>query len=667
MAGILDYLDWRGDLTFSQDPFNEVDNLILSELSYLDYSEVLPAEEDGGAPMRDITIADVRAALDGSYGQEWPPIGALFSPEYSQLLIKAAESKRFGSLRLSDYINHIDEEVQEQFSAVTFTFEDGSKYIAFRGTDDTLIGWKENFNMSFQNAVPAQTDAAAYLERAAGVSAGALLTGGHSKGGNLAVYAAANVSRETQDRIAHVYNNDGPGFGNALLSRSEYLLVRDRVHTILPQSSIVGMLLEHEENYEVVKSNLPALLQHNGFSWEVKGNCFEHMETVTEETRILNQTLSAWVGGMDKEQRELFVEAFFSILAATKAKSLSDFTKNRLEKAVSVMLKMRDLDKDTQNVLNITLQALFVESRNAISQTLTDLGRKSREIPVKDDSKMRIKILSDSTCDLSPELIEEYGIGILPLHVMKGGVSYKDGVDITPADIFRHVDDGGTLCTTSAISVGEYTEYFSQCADKHDAVICVCIGSQFSSCYQNACIAAQDFGNVHVVDSRNLSSGQGHVVVEAAKAADTMSDAKEICDFLNALTPRVEASFLLDRLDYMRKGGRCSAIAVLGANVLKLKPCIEVVDGKMTVGKKYRGPFEKCIGEYVCDRLGGRNDIAYERIFITHPAASSQAVSAARKAIEQYASFDRTIETRAGCTVSCHCGPSTLGVLFIRK
>lgn len=278
-----------------------------------------------------------------------------------------------------------------------------------------------------------------------------------------------------------------------------------------------------------------------------------------------------------------------------------------------------------------------------------------------------IKITSDSTCDLSPELIRDYDIGIAPLYINKGDETFRDGVDIFPADIFRHVDAGGDITTTSAVNLADYIAFFEPLSREYDAVIHINISADFSACYQNACMAAREFTNVFVVDSRNLSSGHGHVVVEAAKLARAGLDPRAICDQLNDLTGRVEASFILDRLDYMRKGGRCSAVTALGANLLKLKPCIEVVDGKMRVGKKYRGAFEKCIREYVRDRLDGRGDIVYERIFITHPAAAQSAVDAAREAVAQYAHFTEVIETHAGCTVSSHCGPNTLGVLFIRK
>ena len=280
---------------------------------------------------------------------------------------------------------------------------------------------------------------------------------------------------------------------------------------------------------------------------------------------------------------------------------------------------------------------------------------------------MRVKIIADSTCDLSPELLERYDIAITPLCVIKDGKDFHDGVDITPADIFAHVDGGGELCSTAAVSQFEYTEIFTRYAREYDAVVQINIGSGFSCCYQNACLAAQDFDNVYVVDSENLSTGQGLLVVAAAKLAQQGLSGSEIAERVRALAPKVEASFLIDRLDYMRKGGRCSAVAALGANLLHLKPCIEVREGKMGVCKKYRGSFEKCIRQYVKERLDGRTDIDEGLAFITHPACQKNVVDAAMDEARAYGSFDEIVETHAGCTVSCHCGPNTLGILFVRK
>ena len=279
---------------------------------------------------------------------------------------------------------------------------------------------------------------------------------------------------------------------------------------------------------------------------------------------------------------------------------------------------------------------------------------------------MAIKITSDSTCDLSPALVEEYNIGIVPLVVMKDGDAFKDGIEITPADIFAYTASTGKLCSTSAVSEFEYAEYFRPLAEANDAVIHINISAEFSSCYQNACKAALSFKNVYVVDSRNLSTGQGHIVLEAAQLAAQGLPAEEICARLNDLTPRVEASFLLDRLDYMVKGGRCSSVAALGANLLRLKPCIEVIDGKMRVVKKYRGAYDRCIQQYVTERIQGRADLRRDRMFITHAAAEPDTLSIARQAVAENGRFEHVYETSAGCTVTCHCGPHTLGVLFIR-
>lgn len=280
---------------------------------------------------------------------------------------------------------------------------------------------------------------------------------------------------------------------------------------------------------------------------------------------------------------------------------------------------------------------------------------------------MRVKIISDSTCDLSPELVQKYDIGIIPLIVMKNTEEFLDGVTITPADIFAHVTAGGSLCSTAARGVAVFQEEFSKYVGNYDGVIHVNISSDFSSSYQNACIAAEDFDNVRVVDSRNLSTGQGLVVLKACELAQTATDLDTLKAELDEFATRVEASFVLDRLDYMVKGGRCSSVAALGANLLGLKPCIEVKDGKMSVVKKYRGHIEKCLSAYVRDRLADRDGLEDGTIFITHTEMSPQSVEAAKAGVAQYGHFKNVYETIAGCTVSCHCGPGTLGVLFVRS
>ena len=280
---------------------------------------------------------------------------------------------------------------------------------------------------------------------------------------------------------------------------------------------------------------------------------------------------------------------------------------------------------------------------------------------------MKIKILSDSTCDLSSELLSKYDITLVPLTVVKGDQQYKDGVTITPADIFAHVASGGALCSTAANSIGEYQEQFEKYAPDYDGVILVTIGSGFSTCYQSGCLAAEDFPNVRVVDSKNLSIGQGLVVLKACELAKTATDLDAMAEELNAYTAKVEASFLLDKLDYLVKGGRCSSAAALGANLLNLKPCIEVRDGKMVVVKKYRGNYAKCLANYVKERLANREDLDPNTLFVTKTVVTDDCYAGVMAAVAEYGHFENVYETTAGCTISCHCGPGTLGILFVRK
>ena len=256
---------------------------------------------------------------------------------------------------------------------------------------------------------------------------------------------------------------------------------------------------------------------------------------------------------------------------------------------------------------------------------------------------MNIKITADSTCDLSEELVKKYDIEILPLYIVKDGKSYKDGVEITPSDIFEHVKAGGALTSTAAVNVADYIDAFTPLSKEYDAVIHVDISADFSSCYQNACIAAENFDNVYIIDSRNLSTGSGLVVLRAAEMAQAGESPEDIVKAMNALTSKVEASFVIEKLDFLRKGGRCSALAALGANLLSLRPCIEVKDGKMSVGKKYRGKYAACIEKYITERLSGRDDIDYKRIFITHSPSDKEIIDIAHKTVKKLGKFEEIL------------------------
>ena len=280
---------------------------------------------------------------------------------------------------------------------------------------------------------------------------------------------------------------------------------------------------------------------------------------------------------------------------------------------------------------------------------------------------MKIKISADSTCDLSPELIERYHIGITPLYIIRGEETLRDGIDVHPQELYDYANATGKLCKTAAVNVSDYLAYFAEYRKEYDAVIHFTISSDMSGCYQNACIAAKEFTNVYPVDARNLSTGIGHLVLDAAEMAEQGMDAADIAAALEKKREKLDVSFVLDTLDYLVRGGRCSALVAMSANLLHLKPCIEVKDGKMGVAKKYRGTFAKCLEAYIADRLAGRDDIELGRIFITHSGVPDEIIALAKSCIAKYQTFDEVCVTCAGCTVSSHCGPGTIGILFIRK
>ena len=278
-----------------------------------------------------------------------------------------------------------------------------------------------------------------------------------------------------------------------------------------------------------------------------------------------------------------------------------------------------------------------------------------------------IKITTDSTCDLPAALLEKYDVTVIPLGVVKGDQLYHDGVDITTADIAAHVSAGGAITTTNAVNIGDYEALFREMIARYDGVIHLNIGSDFSCCHQNAQLAAEEVPGVHVVNSENLSVGHGLLVLAAAAAAQAGKSAEEILALVKDLAPRVEMSFVLDRLDYMKKGGRCSAVTALGANLLKLHPCIEVADGKMGVVKKYRGSIEKVVADYLHDRLDGRTDLDTSRVILVDTCFDDHLAAIARDILQADGRFGEIVESKAGCTVFSHCGPNTLGILLVRN
>jgi len=369
MANMFDYLEWRGDIPFSAVPLNEVDNLILSQLCYVDFGGVVA--EDLSAPH--IALRHAARQYLRAHRGEPAYLGAFVPPATLTLLAKAAKTVRFGRVMLSGYVNRISEEDQSQFCAMTFRLDDGSLFVGYRGTDDTLVGWKENFNMSFLHPVPAQKEAVAYLERVARTEDAPLYVGGHSKGGNLAIYAAVKAEQKTQERIVNAFSNDGPGFTAEFIAGEDYLAVRSRLRTLIPQSSVVGMLLEHEETYEVIKSTQTGLLQHDAFSWEVLGASFIHLNALTQESVAIDRSLKSWLSELDNTQRAEFVDAVYDTLIATSATTLTDINTDKIK----LLRAWRNLDKEKQAMLMKSIRILFGESlRNMRKKEGSAKGKK---------------------------------------------------------------------------------------------------------------------------------------------------------------------------------------------------------------------------------------------------------------------------------------------------
>lgn len=357
MANMFDYLDWRGDLDFSQSPFCEIDGLILSMISYVDFEGIIPSAEEG----TEIVLLDAARAYVRQHRGKPAYVGLIVPPEVVSLMAKAAKSKRFGTLSVSAYENRVEDEAQMQFCAMTYRDERGVNTVAFRGTDDSLIGWKENLNMSFRAPVPAQLRAVEYLEERMSASEGDFIVCGHSKGGNLAVYSAVSCAPQYKDRIRAVYSNDGPGFTKEFISHTDYLDMRPKIRTFVPQSSVVGMLLEHEESYEVVKSTQSGLLQHNSFSWEVLGARFIHLDALTEESRRIDRTVKKWVNDMTAEEREAFVESLYEVIRATNAKTLTELNADKL----SLVRAWNGLSPESRAIVRKCIMLLITDGAKA--------------------------------------------------------------------------------------------------------------------------------------------------------------------------------------------------------------------------------------------------------------------------------------------------------------
>lgn len=347
MANIFDYIQWRGDLTFTQDPPNAVDALIFSALSYINYGCRVEAEPAVPVLLKD--AAEDFLALEDHESR-------VRVKNDLELLRFAADSIRFGRSQLCMYRNEFVPEQETQFAAMTFLLDDGSMFLAFRGTDYSLIGWKEDFNMTFQQTVPAQRLAQQYVREVAMEYSLPMRIGGHSKGGNLAVFAAARSSPMIQKMILDVYSNDGPGFTKYLMGDPGYLAMVPRIKTYIPQSSVIGMLLEHEEPYTVIRSKTVGLLQHDPYSWEVLGRGFIPVQEITESSQFVDATIKTWFADMTNQERNQLVDVMFTLLGSGDAENVQDLLN---PKNIRTYIKTLSSDVGLRRVLSTEFLSLI--------------------------------------------------------------------------------------------------------------------------------------------------------------------------------------------------------------------------------------------------------------------------------------------------------------------
>lgn len=396
MANMMDYLDWRGDVPFSVDPFNEVDSLVLSEVSYVDFGGIVPGPDDevqedhprrAGIPVVRLSDA-VRRFWDHHTDAEIESSGTLYKLA-PYVLNKLGSGARFGDMLLGGYVNKISPEKNEQMSAITFFLPDESAFTAFRGTDDTLVGWKEDFTFSFMKETEGQRSAVEYLNRLYGLperaddqTAGEAMplsvsVGGHSKGGNFAVFAAAFCNQDVKDRIVRVYNNDGPGFLEEITETKEYLEIVPRVISVIPVESVFGLLLNSKYYYKMVKSSSKGIWQHDALSWQIMRNHFEEAGEISEGSLLMKRVIEAWVYGMNLEERKDVVDSVFNLLEDSGLESLSEIAAEQFRSIPELLHAYRNLNPEEKQKLHETMSSLLKFGASFISGELQEkIGRR---------------------------------------------------------------------------------------------------------------------------------------------------------------------------------------------------------------------------------------------------------------------------------------------------
>jgi len=387
MQDIYDYILWRGDLTIKQSEFNKIDSLILAQLSYVMFDDILAGPESENY----ITLQEASGKFWAHHTEEEINTSSRLVKESAFLLKKMADTRRYGNFLLGKYVNRIDYEKQQQFSAMKIKLPDRNVFIAFRGTDDTIVGWREDFNMAYLPQVPSQTDAVDYLEKIIRWNDWKIMLGGHSKGGNLAVYAAVNCKKNLKRRITCVYNFDGPGFLEKMVQSNAYKEVVPLIRTYIPETSIIGKLLEHQEDYLVVKSSQTGIMQHDPLSWKIEQKDFLYAKEIDHNSKIMDATITSWIEKMEIKQREQFVEVLFYLLEINDIRTTQDFTKIKWKNITDLIKSMNDMKPESKKVFNETMKLLWTEANRVMQSNIIQnrnlmIKRRNEEIKARKKS-----------------------------------------------------------------------------------------------------------------------------------------------------------------------------------------------------------------------------------------------------------------------------------------
>lgn len=366
MANILDYIKWRGDLDFEQSEFNNVDNLIFSRFAYLPLDNLFESVNEI------ITIKQAYARYINKVIQE----EKILQKEDEDLFPALVSSKRFGNLKITKYINNVSKKEEKQFSAVTILLPDNTMYISYRGTDNTIVGWKEDFNISLDIDIPSQKEATKYLEKVYLDLQKNMRIGGHSKGGNLAIYASIFCSENIKPYIIKVYNNDGPGLSKKLTETIEYKQGLSKISSFVPQTSIIGKLMYHEEKYYIVKSTQKGIMQHDLYSWQVEGKDFLYLKEITNESEFVDEVIKEWTTKITPNQRKEFINIVYNIIKETNSETLYEMSKNRFKTVGAVIKAYHATNKKNKQIITQTLSDLFEITRNNVFKNINEKLKK---------------------------------------------------------------------------------------------------------------------------------------------------------------------------------------------------------------------------------------------------------------------------------------------------